>query len=64
MIHILAAGTSRTAAKGVGEAGTVGSMPAIMNAVNDALHRIGAPQVEMPATAEKGWRAVQERRGI
>ena len=50
--------------KGVGEAGTVGSMPAVMNAVNDALHRIGAPQVEMPATAEKIWRAVQERRGI
>ena len=50
--------------KGVGEAGTVGSMPAVMNAVNDALHRIGAPQVEMPATAEKVWRAVQERSGI
>lgn len=46
-------------AKGVGEAGTVGAMPAIMNAVNDALHRIGAPQVEMPASAEKVWRSIQ-----
>jgi len=50
--------------KGVGEAGTVGSMPAVMNAVNDALHRIGAPQVEMPTTAERVWKAVQERSGI
>ena len=46
--------------KGVGEAGTVGAMPSIMNAVNDALHRIGAPPVEMPATAEKVWRAIRE----
>jgi aerobic carbon-monoxide dehydrogenase large subunit len=46
--------------KGVGEAGTVGAMPAIMNAVNDALHRAGAPGIEMPATPEKVWRALQE----
>jgi len=46
--------------KGVGEAGTVGAMPAIMNAVNDALHRAGAPSIEMPATPEKVWRALQE----
>ena len=49
--------------KGVGEAGTVGAMPSIMNAVNDALHRIGAPPVEMPATAEKVWRAIREAGG-
>ena len=45
--------------KGVGEAGTIGAIPALMNAVNDALHRIGAPEVEMPATPEKVWRAIQ-----
>ena len=50
--------------KGVGEAGTVGAMPSIMNAVNDALHRIGAPPVEMPATAEKVWRAIQASRTV
>ena len=49
--------------KGVGEAGTVGAMPSIMNAVNDALHRIGAPPVEMPATAEKVWRAIRAAEG-
>jgi carbon-monoxide dehydrogenase large subunit len=49
--------------KGVGEAGTVGAMPAVINAINDALHRAGAPAVEMPATAEKVWRALQAAGG-
>ncbi len=48
--------------KGVGEAGTIGAIPALMNAVNDALHRIGAPEIEMPATPEKVWRAIQAAR--
>jgi aerobic carbon-monoxide dehydrogenase large subunit len=42
--------------KGVGEAGTLGAIPSVMNAVNDALARIGAPAIEMPATSEKVWR--------
>ena len=45
--------------KGAGEAGTVGSLPAVMNAVNEALAGIGAPQIEMPATSEKLWRAIR-----
>jgi carbon-monoxide dehydrogenase large subunit len=45
--------------KGVGEAGTLGAIPAVINAVNDALARVGAPPVEMPATAEKVWRAMR-----
>ncbi len=49
--------------KGVGEAGTVGALPAVMNAVNDALHRIGAPTVEMPASHEKVWRAINAAGG-
>ena len=49
--------------KGVGEAGTVGALPAVMNAVNDALHRIGAPTIEMPASHEKVWRAIQAANG-
>jgi carbon-monoxide dehydrogenase large subunit len=48
--------------KGAGESGTVGALPAVMNAVNDALSRIGAPYVGMPATAEKVWRAISEAR--
>jgi len=49
--------------KGVGEAGTLGAIPAVMNAVNDALARIGAPSVESPATSEKLWRAIRMGRG-
>jgi len=45
--------------KGVGEAGTIGAIPAVMNAVNDALAAIGAPPVGLPATAEKLWRAIR-----
>jgi len=45
--------------KGVGEAGTIAAIPAVMNAVNDALARIGAPYIEAPATAEKVWRALR-----
>ena len=49
--------------KGAGESGTVGALPAVMNAVNDALHRIGAPYVGMPATPEKVWQAIREAKG-
>ena len=45
--------------KGVGEAGTVGALAAIMNAVNDALTRAGASQIEMPATSLRVWEALQ-----
>ncbi len=48
--------------KGVGEAGTIGAIPAMMNAVNDALHQIGAPEIEIPATPEKVWRAINDAR--
>src|SRR5215204_3625213 len=47
--------------KGVGEAGTLGAIPAVMNAINDALAAAGAPPVEMPAAPEKVWRALRRR---
>jgi aerobic carbon-monoxide dehydrogenase large subunit len=47
--------------KGVGEAGTIGAIPAVMNAINDALAAAGAPVIEMPATSEKVWRALRQR---
>jgi aerobic carbon-monoxide dehydrogenase large subunit len=50
--------------KGVGEAGTLCAIPAAMNAVNDALARIGAPPVELPATSEKLWRAIRAARSV
>jgi carbon-monoxide dehydrogenase large subunit len=48
--------------KGVGEAGTIAAIPAVMNAVNDALARADAPYVEAPATPEKVWRALRAAR--
>ena len=51
--------TNPLGVKGAGESGTVGALAAVMNAVNDALARIGAPYVQMPATPEKVWRALQ-----
>ena len=49
-------------AKGAGEAGTVGALPAVMNAVIDALAPLGVRQLDMPATSERVWRAIQEAR--
>jgi carbon-monoxide dehydrogenase large subunit len=56
--------TNPLGVKGAGESGTVGALPAVMNAINDALAGIGAPYVQMPATPEKVWRAIAAgRRG-
>jgi carbon-monoxide dehydrogenase large subunit len=52
--------TTALGAKGCGEAGVSGSLPAVMGAINDALSRAGAPFVNMPATPEKVWRALNE----
>jgi carbon-monoxide dehydrogenase large subunit len=47
-------------AKGAGEAGTVGAMPVVMNAIMDALAPLGVTDVLMPATSENVWRAIQQ----
>jgi carbon-monoxide dehydrogenase large subunit len=44
-------------AKGIGEAGTIGSTPAVQNAVIDALSHLGVRHVDMPCTPERVWRA-------
>lgn len=49
-------------AKGVGEAGTVGALPALLNAVNDALAPLGVRHLDMPVTPERVWRAIEEAR--
>jgi aerobic carbon-monoxide dehydrogenase large subunit len=47
-------------AKGVGEAGTVGALPALVNAVNDALAPLGVRHLDMPMTPERVWRAIHD----
>jgi carbon-monoxide dehydrogenase large subunit len=50
--------------KGAGEAGSVGSSPAVMNAINDALHRAyGIDNFDMPATPLRVWEAIRAAGG-
>ena len=49
--------------KGIGEAGTIGSAAAVMNAVCDALSPYGITDLTMPATPMKVWRAIQSSSG-
>jgi aerobic carbon-monoxide dehydrogenase large subunit len=50
-------------AKGCGEAGCAGSLTGVMNAVVDALSDLGIRHIDMPATPEIVWRAIQEAKG-
>jgi carbon-monoxide dehydrogenase large subunit len=46
-------------AKGIGESGTIGSTPAIHNAVVDAVSHLGVRHIDMPLTAQTVWSAIQ-----
>jgi carbon-monoxide dehydrogenase large subunit len=45
-------------AKGIGESGTIGSTPAVQNAVVDALAHLGVRHVDMPTSPQRVWRAI------
>lgn len=49
-------------AKGVGELGTVGATPTVINAIVDALRPLGVTDLPMPAAAERIWRAIRQAR--
>jgi carbon-monoxide dehydrogenase large subunit len=51
--------TNPLGVKGVGETGTIGGTPAVVNAVVDALRPFGVTDMPMPCTPERVWRAVQ-----
>jgi carbon-monoxide dehydrogenase large subunit len=51
--------TNPLGVKGAGEAGCVGALPAVVNAVVDALSEFGIKHIEMPATPERIWRVMQ-----
>lgn len=61
--ELLAQGTPTTnnplGVKGAGEAGTIGALPCIMNAIVDALAPLGVRHIDMPATPERVWRAIR-----
>ncbi len=51
--------TNTLGTKGVGEAGTIASTPAVVNAVVDAVRHLGIDDITMPCTPERVWRAIQ-----
>jgi carbon-monoxide dehydrogenase large subunit len=52
--------TNPLGVKGVGETGTIAAAPAVINAVLDALSHLNVKDIQMPATPERVWRAIQE----
>ena len=46
--------------KGAGEAGTVGALAAVINAIVDALSPYGIEHIDMPATPERIWRTIND----
>jgi carbon-monoxide dehydrogenase large subunit len=55
--------SNRLGVKGVGEAGTIASTPAVVNSIVDALRTFGVRDVEMPCTPERVWRAILAAQG-
>jgi carbon-monoxide dehydrogenase large subunit len=51
-------------AKGIGESGTIGSTPAVHNAVVDAVSYLGVRHIPMPCTAQRVWQAIQSASGV
>ena len=51
--------TNPLGAKGAGEAGCVGSLPAVMLAIMSALEPLGVHELDMPATSERVWQAIR-----
>jgi aerobic carbon-monoxide dehydrogenase large subunit len=49
--------------KGIGESGTIGAPPAVINAIIDALRPLGVDQIDMPATPLRVWEAIQRGKG-
>ena len=60
--HPVPARTNPLGAKGCGEAGCAGSLPAVMNALVDALSEFGITHIDMPATPSRIWLAIQAAR--
>jgi carbon-monoxide dehydrogenase large subunit len=60
--HPVPTRTNPLGVKGAGEAGCVGALPAVANALVDALSEFGVRHIEMPATPERVWRAMNGRK--
>ena len=54
--------TNPLGVKGIGESGTIGAPPTVINAILDALHPLGVAHIDMPATPARVWEAIREAR--
>jgi len=52
--------TNPLGVKGIGESGTIGAPPTVINAILDALHPLGVAHIDMPATPARVWEAIRE----
>jgi aerobic carbon-monoxide dehydrogenase large subunit len=55
--------TNELGVKGIGEAGTIAASAAVMNAVCDALSPFGIKHIDMPASPDRVWKAIQAAKG-
>ena len=60
--HPVPAKTNVLGAKGCGEAGCAGALPSVMNALVEALREYGIRHIDLPATPERVWRAIEAAR--
>jgi carbon-monoxide dehydrogenase large subunit len=60
--HPVPARSNGLGVKGCGEAGCAGSLPSVMNAVADALSEFGIAHIDMPATPQRVWAAIQAKK--
>jgi carbon-monoxide dehydrogenase large subunit len=56
--------TNPIGVKGIGESGTIGAPPVVINAIIDALAPLGIDRIDMPATPSRVWQAIQGAKGV
>jgi carbon-monoxide dehydrogenase large subunit len=54
--------TNPLGVKGIGESGTIGAPPTVINAIIDALRSLGVTAIDMPATPSRVWEAIESAR--
>ena len=55
--------TNPLGVKGIGESGTIGAPPTVINAIIDALHPLGVDRIDMPATPARVWETISKAKG-
>jgi aerobic carbon-monoxide dehydrogenase large subunit len=56
--------TNPIGVKGIGESGTIGAPPVVINAIIDALGPLGIDRIDMPATPSRVWQTIQSAKGV